>query len=102
MASGEGASVSSAPSAAASMPPAEVSAPVPPSGGGAGIDLGSLGALTSLLPLLNNMRSDDQNTALLRSLRPYLHGDREKKLDDAIKMMQFMKVLPVLKDKGLF
>lgn len=68
----------------------------------AGLDLGNLGALASMLPLLNGMRSDDQNTALLRSLRPYLHGDREKKLDDAIKMMQFMKMVPALKDKGLF
>lgn len=78
--------------------PARSASPLPAQG----VDVGALGALTGVLPLLKNMQADDQNTALLRSLRPYLHGEREKKLDDAIKMMQWMKVIPLLREKGLF
>lgn len=50
--------------------------------------------LTKMAPLLSNMRRDDENTVLLKALRPYLHGDREKRLDDAIKIMQFIRVMP--------
>lgn len=58
--------------------------------------------LTKMAPLLSNMRRDDENTVLLKALRPYLHGDREKRLDDAIKIMQFIRVMPLLRDRGLF
>ena len=55
-----------------------------------------------MAPLLSSMRRDDENTVLLKALRPYLHGDREKRLDDAIKIMQFIRVMPLLRDRGLF
>ena len=58
--------------------------------------------LTKMAPLLSSMRRDDENTVLLKALRPYLHGDREKRLDDAIKIMQFIRVMPLLRDRGLF
>lgn len=61
-----------------------------------------LSSLTALLPLLNGLNQEDENTALLKALRPYLHGDREKKLNDSIKLLQLMRFLPLLKDKGLF
>lgn len=37
------------------------------------------------------------DTALLKALRPYLHGEREKKLDEAIKLMELSRLLPLLK-----
>ena len=53
-------------------------------------------------PLMGNLNKDDENTALLKALRPYLHGDREKRLDDAIQILRIMKVLPLIQEKGLF
>lgn len=88
----------------ASAPVADVSAPVPPppapaaSGGG----MPDMSVLFKLAPLMGNLNKDDENTALLKALKPYLHGDREKRLDDAIQILRLMKVLPLIQDKGLF
>lgn len=71
----------------------------PPDAHGDGLDLT---AIAKLAPVLGNMHKDDQNTILLKALRPYLHGDREKRLDQAIKILRFMKVMPLLQDRGLF
>lgn len=75
-----------------------VSGEKPAGGQGGGLDLSML---AKLAPLLSGMGQEDENTALLRALRPYLHGDREKRLDDAIQIMKFMRVMPLLQDKGL-
>lgn len=64
--------------------------------------LPDLSFITKLIPLMSSMNRDDDDTVLLKALRPYLHGDREKRLDEAIKILRFMKVMPLLKDKGLF
>lgn len=79
-------------------PPAPQTAP----SAAAADPLPDLGALSALLPLLSSLNKEDENTALLKALRPYLHGDREKKLDESIKMLQMFRFLPLLKDKGLF
>ncbi len=85
------------PPAPAETPEPSVSTP-PASGGGAP----DMSMLLKLAPLLGNMNKDDENTALLKALRPYLHGDREKRLDDAIQILRLMKFLPLIQEKGLF
>lgn len=64
-------------------------------------DSGLLSGLMGLAPLLGSLGQDDQNTALLKALRPYLHDGREKRLDESIKLLQLMKLLPLLQG-GLF
>lgn len=59
-----------------------------------------LDGILKLMPLLSQMGQDDQNTTLLKALRPYLHGDREKRLDDSVRMMQLLKFLPLLQKGG--
>ncbi len=61
-----------------------------------------LSILMKLAPLMTSLNRDDEDTILLKALRPYLHGDREKRLDDAIKIMRFIKFIPLLQDRGLF
>lgn len=63
--------------------------------------LPDLSKLLSLAPLLADFSKDDQNTLLLKALRPYLHGDREKRLDEAIKILHFVKLMPLLRESGL-
>lgn len=70
--------------------------PPPPSEDG----LGDLSGLLKLAPILSQLGQEDQNTTLLKALRPYLHGDREKRLDDSMKMMKLLKLLPLLQQKG--
>ena len=67
----------------------------PPADGG---DIAAM--LTGLLPLVSGLTQDDDSTALLRALRPYMHGGREKRLDDAIRLMQLLKFVPLLQGKG--
>ena len=62
-------------------------------GGGGGLEVG---ILAKIAPLLGNLGKENEHTRLLHALRPYLHGGREKRLDDAIRMMQFAAIAPLL------
>lgn len=66
--------------------------------------------VSKMLAMLSSMTGDGKtqnppspaspaadDTALLKALRPYLHGEREKKLDEAIKLMELSRLLPLLK-----
>lgn len=72
--------------------------------------LGALGGVTPEMlqmisrvgPLLSQVNREDDSTRLLRALRPLLGAARQKKLDEAIKILQMMRLLPLLKDSGLF
>lgn len=68
----------------------------PPLGG-----MPDMSMIAKLAPLLGGMGQEDQHTALLRALRPYLHGEREKRLDEAIRIMKLVNMLPLLREKGL-
>ena len=37
------------------------------------------------------------DAALLKALRPYVHGEREKKLDEAINLVELSRLLPLLR-----
>lgn len=65
-------------------------------------DLPDLSGILKLAPLLTSLNKDDEHTALLKALRPYLHGEREKRLDESVKLMQLLKFLPILQERGLF
>ena len=104
----------SAPSEAAPPPP-------PPSGG---MDMNQLGNLlaqfgmgpqtapaapsidmNSILQIQKAMQlftQSNKNVELLRSLRPLLSEKRQKKVDDAVRIMQLVQMLPMLKESGLF
>lgn len=53
--------------------------------------------LFKLLPLLSAFGQEDENAALLRALRPHLGKERQKRLDEAEKMMKLVRLLPLLK-----
>lgn len=72
--------------------------------------LGALGGITPemlqmasrIAPLLSQVNREDDSTRLLHALRPLLSGPRQKKLDEAIRILQMMRLLPLLKESGLF
>ena len=76
-------------------PPEKEELPPPPAN-----ELGDLSGLLKLAPLISQLGQEDQNTVLLNALRPYLHGEREKRLNDSMKMMKLLKLLPLLQQKG--
>ena len=60
-----------------------------------------MAALTRLLPLLSGMGQDNEDTRLLQALRPYLHGPREQRLDEAVRLLRLAKLLPLLQEQGI-
>ncbi len=80
-------------------PPAPPSEPTP----SLSLDaLPDLGMLTKLAPLMGAFNKEDDDTRLLQALRPYLHGEREQRLDDTMKMLRLTKLLPLLQQQGIF
>lgn len=99
------------PAAPELAPPAEMPPPPPPpeeaSALSEGVDLSALSGLLGggdmlgrLMPLLMNFKRDNNDTILLKALRPYLEEDRQHRLDESVKMLQLLQLLPLLKDKG--
>lgn len=64
--------------------------------------LPDLGMLAKLAPLMGAFGKEDDDTRLLQALRPYLHGEREQRLDDTMKMLRLTKLLPLLQEQGIF
>lgn len=70
-------------------------------GGGGGLDSDTLQTISKILPLLSTFRQEDNNTRLLHALRPLLGPERQKKLDEAVKMLSMLRLLPVLRGQGI-
>lgn len=74
------------------------SAPAPPSvPAEGGVDLA---ALSKILPLLGSMNQENEDTRLLAALRPYLHGQRATRLEESMRLIKLMKLLPLLTEGG--
>ena len=75
----------------------------PPSAQGAGEpDADTMRTVMRMAPMLSRARQEDDSTRLLRALRPFLGEARRKKLDEAIKLMQLVRMVPFLRGGGLF
>lgn len=74
-------------------------APPEPAQDDLGIDAGKLMALA---PMLGNLRQEDDTTRLLSALRPFLSSEKCRKLDSAGKMIRLIRLIPALKNAGLF
>ena len=53
--------------------------------------------LKSAMEIMNN---DDKNIMFLKSLRELLADERRQKVDNAIKIMRLIKLLPIIKEYG--
>ena len=63
-----------------------------------GLDMGAIMGLQRAFSAFGQ----DRNTALLLALKPSLSLERQKKVDDAVRILQLMKLLPLVKETGLF
>lgn len=59
-----------------------------------------MGAMSKMMSLMGQMNKEDQRTRLINDLKPLLSEERRQKADEAIKFLQLMEMLPLL--KGLF
>ena len=60
-----------------------------------------LSGLLQLMPLLQNASAETDDIRLLHALRPYLHGERAKRLEQAGRMLRLRGMLPLLQQSGL-
>lgn len=85
--------------AAAAAPAAPTVTPAPSaSAGGSGVPDPAL--LGRVMPLLGALNSENDDTRLLQALRPYLHGEREQRLDETMRLLRLTRLLPLLQDDG--
>ncbi len=63
-----------------------------------GVDIS---ALAGLQQAFSKMNTEDDTTRLIRALRPHLRPERQKRADEAIRMLRLFSLLPVLSQSGL-
>lgn len=59
-----------------------------------------LNTVNKIMGVMGQMNKDDYRTRLIGDLKPMLSPQRQKKADEAIKFLQLMQILPLL--KGIF
>lgn len=65
----------------------------------AGADM--ISAFTRLAPLLSQIQQEDDSTRLLHALRPMLSEKRQKKVDEAVRIIHLLRLLPLIKETGI-
>ncbi len=63
-------------------------------------DIETIMKIQSILGIMSNNKND-ANTAFLNSLKPFLKKERQKKLEQATKLMSVAKVIKLFKDSGI-
>ncbi len=60
--------------------------------------------LTMVMSIMSKLKSEqnDDRAKLLLALKPHLSPERQKKADNAMKMLKIVSLLPMIKDTGLF
>lgn len=57
--------------------------------------------MMKILGSLGNISAKDNRTVLIEALRPMLSEPRQKKADEAIKILRLINLIPVLRESGL-
>lgn len=71
-------------------------------GSGSSIPNIDVNMIMNIQKAMSAFGQSNKNVELLRSLKPHFSETRQKKVDDAIKIMQLINMLPMLKESGLF
>ena len=59
-----------------------------------------MNTVSKIMGVMGQLNKEDYRTRLITDLKPMLNSERQKKADEAVKFLQLMQVLPLL--KGLF
>ena len=66
-----------------------------------GLDPGEIGKILSLVRAFKSNESDDR-TRLLLALRPHLSRERQQRVDEAVKILRLISLLPLVREAGIF
>ena len=57
--------------------------------------------IIKLPQLMRAVKQDNPNTVLLKSLKPLLKEERRHKVDEAVRIMKLLSLLPILRESGM-
>ena len=60
-----------------------------------------MAAIAGIQKMVRSMNTNDKNTQLLLALKPHFSEARQKRVDNAVKMLRLMSLLPMLKQSGI-
>ena len=60
-----------------------------------------MSAFSKMAPMMRQLNQEDDSTRLLMALKPMLSPARQKKLDEATKIMRMMRMIPLLRESGM-
>ena len=60
-----------------------------------------MSAFSKMAPMMQRLNQEDDSTRLLMALKPMLSPARQKKLDEAAKIMRMMRMIPLLRESGM-
>ena len=78
------------------MPPS--ASPTPAPGGNTEM----MAALSKLAPLMSSAAPNDETTALLNALKPFLSGEKLQRLQSAGRLIRLVRMIPLLRESGMF
>ncbi|HCR43145.1 MAG TPA: hypothetical protein DIV41_01055 [Ruminococcaceae bacterium] len=64
-------------------------------------DIDAIKMAAKFAPIMSCFKKENDSTRLLRALRPFLSDKRKSKLDESIKLMQIIKIIPLIKKAGI-
>lgn len=63
--------------------------------------LPDMSVITKLSPVINELTKPDERASFIAALKPMLKPERQKKADEAVKLLKLLSLIPILKNKGL-
>ncbi len=63
-------------------------------------DAEMLGMMMKFAPLLSSMNEDNDSTRLLYALKPFLSEKRRMRVDQSVRLLGIMRILPIIKESG--
>lgn len=61
-----------------------------------------IGMMMKLAPLLGSMNEENDSTRLLYALKPFLSEKRRRRIDQSVRLLGIMRILPLIKESGIF
>ena len=74
--------------------------PAPPSAPSGNAEM--MTALSKLAPLMSSVAPNDETTALLNALKPFLSGEKLQRLQSAGRLIRLVRMIPLLRESGMF
>ena len=66
-----------------------------------GMGMPDLSQMSVILPILQDLNKPDDRVGFINALKPLLSEGRQKKADEAMKLLRLMSVIPMLRERGM-